>query len=137
MNKKNRAATGGAAKRAIFAANAAAALGSGGFAVAALVDPGLILPEGQEATPAAGFYAKLFAARSLPISTAVLTLTLLRSTNWLGAFLALAGLVQAADALIGAGYRNRAQTIAPAAAATIHLASARWLLRGRPQPWRD
>lgn len=95
------------------------------------------MPEGQEATPATGFYARLFAARSLPISAAVLALTLLRSTSWLGAFLILAGLVQAADALIGAGRRNRAQTLAPAAAAAIHLASARWLLGGRPQPWRD
>lgn len=128
---------GGAVWGAIAVANAAATLASGGSAAVALVDPGLLLPEEIEATPAAEFYAKMFAARSLPLSATVVALVLLRSTSWLGAFLILAGLVQAADALIGAGYRNRGQTIAPAAAAAVHLASARWLLHGRPRPWRD
>ncbi len=41
----DRMATGGVVRGAIVAANAAA-LGSGGFAAAALVDPGLLLPEG-------------------------------------------------------------------------------------------
>lgn len=121
----------------IAAANAAAALASGGYAAVAVVDPGLLLPGGMEATPAAEFYARYFAARSLPLSAAVVALVLLRSTNWLGAFLVLAGLVQAADALIGAGYRNPGQTFAPAAAAVLHLASAWWLLRAHPQPWQD
>lgn len=138
MNRDtNRMATGGVLRGAIVAANAVAALGSGGFAVAALVDPELLFPDGQEATPAAEYYARLFAARSLPISAAALALTLPRSNNWLGVFPILAGLVQAADALIGVSYRNRAQTLAPAAAAAVHLASARWLLGDHPRPWRD
>lgn len=103
--------------------------------MAAVVDPGLLL-EGNEVTPGAEFYARYFAARSLPLSATVVALILLRSANWLGAFLIAAGLVQAADALIGASYRNRGQTLAPAAAA-VHLASARWLLRCRPRPRRD
>lgn len=119
----------------IAAANAAAALGSGGFAVAAVVDPGLLLPQGNEVTPAAEFYARYFAARSLPLSAMVIALILRKSTHRLGAFLILAGLVQAADALILVGYRG--QALAPAAAAVVHFASARWLLRGRPQPRRD
>lgn len=117
--------------------NAAATLGSGGSAVAVLVNPALLLPEGQEVTPAAEFYAKMYAARSLPLCAAVVALILLRSTNWLGAFLVFAGLIQAADALIGVNYRIRGQTVVPAAAATIHLVSARWLLSGHPRPWRD
>ena len=129
--------SGGAIWRTIAAANVVAALGSGGSAVAAVVDPGVLLPEGNEVTPAAEFYTKYFAARSVPLSTIVAALILLRSTNWLGAFLVFAGLVQAADALIGVSYRNRQQTFAPAAAAAIHLASARWLLRDRQRPWRD
>jgi hypothetical protein len=126
---------GGAFWWTIAVANAAAALGSGGFAVAAVVNPGLLLPEGNEVTPAAEFYAKMFAARSLPLSAAVTALILLRSTDRLSAFLIVAGVVQAADALIGASYRNRGQTLAPAAAAALHFASARWLLRGRLRSW--
>ncbi len=121
----------------IAAANAAAALGSGGFAVAAVVDPGLLLPQGNEVTPAVEFYARYFAARSLPLSATVVALILRKSTHRLRAFLVLAGLVQAADALILVSYRNRGQALAPAAAAVVHLASARWLLRGRPRSRRD
>jgi len=132
----DRRSPGGALWWTIAAANAAAALASGGFAAAAAVNPGVLLPEGHEATPAAAFYARYFAARSLPLAAMVVALVLRRSTDRLGTFLVLAGLVQAADALIGASYRNRGQTLAPAAAAALHLASARWLLRDRPQPWR-
>ncbi len=127
----------GVVRWTIDAANAVAALGSGGSAVAVLVDPGLLLPEGQEVTPAAEFYAKMYAARSLPLSAMVVAFILLRSHSWLGAFLVFAGVVQAADSLIGASYRIRGQAIVPAAAAAIHLASAWWLLRDRSRPWRD
>lgn len=125
-------APGGARWWALATVNAVVTLVSGGFAAAAAVDPGVLLPEGQEATPAATFYARYLAARSLPLAATTIVLVLRRSTNRLGAVLVLAGLVQAADALIGASYRNRAQMIAPAAASACHLASAWWLLRGRP-----
>jgi len=121
----------------IAAANTVVALSSGGFAVAAVVDSGLLLPGSLRFPPAAEFYARYFAARSLPLSAMVVALILLKSTHRLGAFLVLAGLVQAADALILVGYRNRGQALAPAAAAVVHLASARWLLRGESQPRRD
>ena len=133
MNKgTDRGPSGEAVSRALAAVNVITALGSGGSAVAALVKPELLLPEGYELTPAAGFYAKMYAARSVPLCVMVVILTFLGSTNRLGVFLILADLVQAADALIGAGYRIRGQTILPAAAAAVHLASARLLLRGRP-----
>jgi hypothetical protein len=133
----SRRSPGGTIQGTIAAANVAAALASGGLAAAAMVKPGLLLPDGDEATPAAAFLARYVAARSLPLSATVVALALLRSTNWFGACLVLAGLVQAADAVIGAGSRRRIQTLAPAAAATLHLASAWSLLRGRPHPWRD
>ena len=135
MNKKtNRRSPGDAVRWAIDVANAVTALGSGGFAMAALVKPELLLPEGREVTPAAEFYARMYAARSVPLCATVTALILLRSTKLLGAFLAFAGLVQAADALIGASYRIRGQTFVPAVAAVIHFASARWLLRGQLRP---
>lgn len=124
-------------RKMVVAANVAAALASGGLAMAAVINPGLLLPERDEVTPAVKFYAKYFAARSLPLSMMVVVLVLLGSNNWLGAFLILSGLVQAADALILASYRNQAQSLAPAAAATVHLVSAWWLLHGRSRPWRD
>jgi len=127
-----RQSPGGARWWTVAIINAAVTLASGGFAAAAAVKPGVLLPEGQEATPAATFYARYFAARSVPLAAMVVVLTLRKSTNRLSALLVLAGLVQAADALIGASYRNRAQTLAPALVAAFHLASARWLLRDRP-----
>ena len=135
MSKEtNRRSPGETVRGTIDVANTVAALGSGGFAVAALVNPGLLLPEENEVTPAAEFYARMFAARSVPLCATVIALILLRSTKLLGAFLAFAGLVQAADALIGASYRIRGQTFVPAVAAVIHFASARWLLRGQLRP---
>ena len=113
------------------------AVASGGFAVAALINPGLLLTDGGERTPAVDFYVKYYAVRSLCLSSLTVVLALLGSSNWLGALLIVVGLIQAGDALIGASYGSWSQTLLPAVAAASHLASASWLLRHRLRPWRD
>lgn len=135
-SETNGRAPGGAVWWAVALANSAAVLASCGSLAAASVDPGLLLPAGTESTPAAEFYARYALARTLPLSAMVVALVLARSASWLGALLIAAGLIQAADALIGAAYHDPGQTLAPAAAAAVHLASARWMLLGRGRPWR-
>lgn len=121
----------------IVTVNVLIVLASGIFAVAALIDPGLLLPSGSVVTPAADLYVRFYAARSLPLTGFIVALVLLGSTSWLGGLLILAGLIQALDSLIGLSYGNLGQTLFPAVAAVIHLVSASWLLRSHPQLWRD
>ena len=123
--------------KVIVTFNLLIALASGGFAVAALINPAFLLPSGSEVTPAVDFYVRYYAVRSLLLLSCIVILALLGSTSWLGGFLILAGLIQAGDVLIGTSYGSWQQILLPAIAAGIHLASARWILRYRLQAWRD
>lgn len=112
-------------------ANGAAALLSVGASLLALVKPDVLLPTGSEATPLVTFYAQAYAARALPIGAAVLALLAGRDRGGLPAVLAVAGLAQAGDALIGAGLHNPGMVAGSSVGAVIHLVSA-YRLRARP-----
>ena len=137
FGRPNQETTNGTLRKVIVTANLLIALASGGFAVAALVNPASLLLGASEVTTAVSFYASYYAARSLPLTAFIVVLGLSGSTNWLGAFLIFAGLVQAGDALVATDYGGWEQILLPAVAAVVHLFSARWLLRSSPQPWRN
>ncbi|KUM85750.1 hypothetical protein AQI88_41590 [Streptomyces cellostaticus] len=107
---------------------------SGYFAVSGLVDPGGLVPGGDQAAPRT--YAAYLAARSLVLLGAMVWLLALRAWRSLGLLLALNGAVQIGDATIGAAHHQVPQTIGPLVFAAALLIAA-WLLAGRnPAPGR-
>ncbi|WP_129840566.1 hypothetical protein [Streptomyces sp. RFCAC02] len=109
--------------------NGVAAVGSLGFALAAPADPGLVLPLGDGGATGTDLYARVYAARAVPLGAAVLYAAT-RRTAWHPApLLVVAGLAQAGDALVGLGAGIPGMTVAGAAAVTVHLVSARALGR--------
>ncbi len=97
----NQEVSGGLRRKVIVTVNVLVAAASGIFAVAALINPNILLPSESVVTSAADLYVRFYAARSLPLTGFIAALGLLGSTSWLGGLLVLAGLVQALDALIG------------------------------------
>jgi hypothetical protein len=116
------------AERAVRALNAVGAIVAAGFAVAAWIDPAVVLP-GNAATAGAQFYAEVYAARALPLTVVLLVVLAARSRGGLVTMLLLAGLIQAADMVIGVAWHRVGMIAGGGLLAAIHLASARWLWR--------
>src|SRR5437867_4422413 len=92
---------------------------SGYFAVSSLVDPGGLVPGGDQAAPRT--YAAYMVARSAVLLGAMVWLLAVRAWRSLGLLLALNGAVQIADALIGAAHHQIPQAIGPAVFAVALL----------------
>ena len=107
----------------IRALNALGAIVAAGFAVAATIDPGLVLP-GEAATDGARFYAQVYAARALPLTLVLLVALGARATPALVPLLVLAGLVQAVDAALGLVWHRPSMIVGGGLLAVVHLASA-------------
>ncbi|MBO8192884.1 hypothetical protein ITI46_14580 [Streptomyces oryzae] len=108
--------------------NALAALISGAASVVGLARPALALTAGEPLNSGVVLYARLYAARAVPLSAAVLILLAAGSWGSLGPVLIVAGLAQLADAAIGAARRNTGMLISASGLTVVHLASAQWLL---------
>ena len=111
--------------RSVVALNVAGLAVSAVFTVRGLRRPETAVPDGG-APEAADFWSEFAAARTLPL-TGLLAVQLLRSNSStaLPALLAVAGVAQLGDAVIGARRSNRPMTIAPALMGAVHLVSAR------------
>ncbi|WP_216892485.1 hypothetical protein [Nocardia alni] len=96
------------------------------FALISLVRPDR-MPSGDDpVTPSVSLYARLYAARALPLG--VVTLVLLGMGEWrsLVPILIVAGLAQLGDVAAGVPQRNRGMIAGATVAAVVHLASAWW-----------
>ncbi|MEU9119274.1 hypothetical protein AB0C96_05340 [Streptomyces sp. NPDC048506] len=107
---------------------------SGYFAVSGLVDPGGLVHGGDQA--AARTYAAYLAARSIVLLGGMVWLLVVRAWRPLGLLLALNGVVQLADAVIGAAHHQVPQTIGPLVFAAALLLAARLLGVRAPLPGR-
>ncbi|OXY98460.1 hypothetical protein BEK98_06295 [Streptomyces diastatochromogenes] len=104
---------------------------SGYFTVSSLVDPGGLVPGGDQVAPRT--YAAYMAARSIVLLGGMVWLLAIRAWRSLGLLLALNGAVQIVDAVIGAVHQQVSQTIGPLLFATALLTAARLLgVRARP-----
>ncbi|GGS91492.1 hypothetical protein ACFFV7_43375 [Nonomuraea spiralis] len=107
---------------------------SGYFAVTSLVDPGALVPGGDQAAPKT--YAAYMVVRSVVLLGGMAWLLALRAWRALALLLAFNGAVQIGDTAIGAAHHQVPQTIGPLVFA-IALLTAAWLLAGRnPAPGR-
>lgn len=102
-------------------------LGSGYFAVSSLVDPGGLVPDGDQR--AARIFAAYVAVRGVVLLGSMVWLLAVRSWRPLGLLLLLNATVQIGDAVIGAVLGQVPQTIGPLVFAAAMLA-ATWLLGG-------
>ncbi len=86
-----------------------------------------MLPTGDDPeTSTVSLYARMYAARALPLG--VVTLVLLAMSDWrsIVPILIVAGLAQAGDVIAGIPQRNRVMILGAGMAAVVHLASAWW-----------
>lgn len=108
------------------------ALASGYFAVSGLVNPGALVPGGGVA--AAQTFAAYLAARSAVLLGAMLWLLVIRAWRPLGLVLALNGVVQIIDAVIGVAHHQVAQTVGPLCFAIVLLVAARSVISDGSRP---
>jgi hypothetical protein len=107
-----------AAAAAVTALNV---LVASGFSVAGLVRPKSILPAEIEPTAASSIFAMYAAARTLPLAFFAIAAIFLGDAPVLVAFGLLAGVVQLADAAIGAAQRDLGKTIGPLIIAALQF----------------
>jgi hypothetical protein len=100
-----------------------------GFSVVGLVHPKSILPTDVEPTEASSIFAMYAAARTLPLALFALAAIFLRDSPVLAAFGLLGGVVQLADATIGALQRDRGKTFGPLAIAALQFSATYALWR--------
>ncbi|MGW2158949.1 hypothetical protein [Nonomuraea sp. NPDC001699] len=103
-------------------------IASGYFAVTSLVDPGALVPGGDQAAPRT--YAAYMVVRSVVLLGGMAWLLALRAWRALALLLAFNGAVQLGDTAIGAAHHQVPQTIGPLVFA-VALLMAAWLLAGR------
>ena len=115
--------------KAVGIANGLAAGVAMAFSAAALVDPAIELPAGSHVTAGVDFYAQMYAARAIPLGAAVLLALASRSKRGLVTLLAVAGLVQAGDCVIGLAQHNPGPVIGGGVLAVTHLVSVWYLTR--------
>lgn len=99
-----------------------------GFSIAGLLKPKSILAD-AEPTRALLVFAMYAAARTLPVALATAAVIALRAVSPLIAFGLLAGLIQAADAAVGAYQRDLGKTVGPLAIAALQFAATYALWR--------
>ncbi len=107
--------------------NVAIALLTGGAAVLGLVRPTLLAPAGTTASPGVTMYAQAYAARALPLSAVAVAVLVGDLHDALVPVLAIAGLAQVGDVIIGALQRNSGMLAGSATSAVIHLGSVAWI----------
>jgi hypothetical protein len=113
----------------LMAANTVAALVSAGSSAAGMVRPQLALVAGESVDGGTRLYAQAYAARAVPLGIALaLALCLGAGAPVLWPVLAVAGLAQAGDSVIGFRRRNRGMGWGAGAFAVLHLATAAQLL---------
>jgi hypothetical protein len=116
----------------LVALNAASAVISAVFGVIALVDPSANPGASDALSHDARFYAAMYGVRAVPIAAAVCWLALAdRHTGprRLIPVLALAGVVQVGDAIVGTVAHVPGMAVGATVAAVIHLGSAALLRR--------
>ena len=84
-----------------------------GFSLAGLISPQFILPATAIPNQASLVFAMYAAARTLPLAVTTLVLIYKRSTSALVVIGALAGTIQAIDAVIGLYQRDIGKTVGP------------------------
>ncbi|WP_405007126.1 hypothetical protein OHV13_26315 [Kitasatospora purpeofusca] len=117
--------------RALVIANAAGAAVSMAFSVVGLLSPGLALSGGTDpVTPLTDLYAQLYAARTLPLGAVLLhQLLISRTGRSLTPLLLVSGVVQVADAAVGASAHNPGMAVGGTVLAALHLGLAARLAR--------
>lgn len=108
--------------------NAAVAAVSGVSALVGLARPAVFLA-GESLTPASAFLAGAYAARALPLSAVTLGVLCTGNVAAMVPVLIVSGLAQVGDAIVGARQRNTTMVIVCIGLATVHLATAGWLLQ--------
>jgi hypothetical protein len=106
---------------------AATVVSSGYFTVSGLVDPGGLVPGGD--AHAARVYAAYMSVRSIVVLGALLACAAVRAWRALALVLALNGVVQVGDAVLGVVQRQIAQSVGPACFAAALFAAGWWLTR--------
>ena len=94
---------------------------AGGFSVAGLVAPQVLLPPGSISTEASRIFAMYAAARGVPLALVALAVVYKRSTSGLLILGILAGLIQFADVGIGLYQHDLGKTVGPLVIALIQF----------------
>ncbi|MGC5246725.1 hypothetical protein ACPXB3_07340 [Gordonia sp. DT219] len=106
----------------IVVGNVLAALASAGFAMVALTAPARLT--GGEVTASVRYYSQMFAARSLPIAAAVVVAMAVNpNTAAVIVILAVAGVSQVGDVVIGIATKTAGMVAGAGICALIHLVS--------------
>jgi hypothetical protein len=95
-----------------------------GFSIAALVSPEAVLPAGQISTDASFIFALYAAARTIPLALITLLVIYKQAASALLILGALAGAIQAFDAVIGLFQHDPGKSIGPLIIAALQL----WVL---------
>lgn len=115
-----------AVETTLVAANAAAALVAGASSVLGAARPGLMLASGETVTSGVDFYARVYAVRAIPLSIAVVAVLLVADAAAVVPLLAVAGVIQAGDAVLGVLRRVPGMAAGASVLAVVHLLSAHW-----------
>lgn len=107
-----------------------AAIGAATAAVLASADPAILLPGTSATSTDAGFYARVYTVRALPMSAAIVGMLVTRRTRGLIPLLTVAGLAQVGDLCVAVGQRNPGMAAGSTLGALLHLGSVAWA--GRP-----
>jgi hypothetical protein len=111
----------------LLGVNAVAALVSSGSALAGMLRPGLALASGEAVTGGVRFYASAYALRAAPLGLLTAALIAAGDRPALVPVLAVAGLVQVGDSMLGARRRHLGMAFGAGLFAALHLAAALWL----------
>jgi hypothetical protein len=117
------------AMRALAAVTGLNVLVASGFAIAGLVDPGLVVPVADAANQASKVFAFYAAARTIPIAIFAFGAILYRSTAALFILGSLAGAIQILDAGAGLMQHDIGKTIGPIVLALLQAAALLWFKR--------
>jgi len=99
------------------------------FGVGALTAPSSLVPAGASVD----IYAQFLASRNLPLALSLLIAVFIRDRRVLATLLAVGGLMQIGDLIIGIAHQSLAIVVAPFVLAVLYLAAAGYLFtRSRP-----
>ena len=110
----------------LIAANGLASLASAGSCIAGMTRPGLALPKGMAVNGGTHLYANAYGSRALPLAAVTLALLAMGDRSTVAPVLAVAGLAQIGDSVIGVQQRNKGMAIGAGLFGVLHLASAWW-----------
>jgi hypothetical protein len=86
---------------------------AGGFSIAGLIKPELVLPVGSAPTDASTIFAMYAAARTIPLALVTMAAIYRRSASALAVLGLLAGIIQFADAAVGLLQQDIGKTVGP------------------------